>query len=526
MSILSDAIDQHYPTSANEPKVHPLIKRSFIFVPTAGMRLAPEILVNEFFREVFYKDHSGARGGKDLNPDETGDDGKYCYSKGERAVIHALRGRRRKSRNANLKPFFAPLYPQIARNAWHGKNRERVIVNFLLRGALSYHFWHEGHTDEKEAELDDFISTLVKALIGQNSSYPDYTTHNKDIWSVAISPTFENVDKELAKDKLIENIRPDMVPLMSEDPLSQRIKSDLVALCNLEANLPRMQWLEVLMTFLRFVLPIWLLSQMRITSLLHSWIIKAVDEGEIISTNRIEHEIRDRYLGILRPTLMPTREIFERTETYIKHRVELNIFMYNLEKIIGVDLAKKSLVINGAGSSVVSIEKLLSDSCHLAHDLKKNERFIEVADQGDLMEFLTREGEQFHAWRDPLNKGQGKNIDEFFRVLYRDHHGDEAGGYLLASEGRGKARGFRLFPGQMLLKTISFLAAEDKKIIDGVRGGGTLVLQDVEDLFRQYGIDFNFAADARPLLMEELFQMGLLTGSPDAGGSVAVTSPY
>jgi hypothetical protein len=48
----------------------------------------------------------------------------------------------------------------------------------------------------------------------------------------------------------------------------------------------------------------------------------------------------------------------------------------------------------------------------------------------------------------------------------------------------------------------------------------------VEDHFGQYGIDFTMAVDARPLLMKELQAMGLLSGSPDAGSSVAVTCPY
>src|ERR1035438_6522612 len=44
--------------------------------------------------------------------------------------------------------------------------------------------------------------------------------------------------------------------------------------------------------------------------------------------------------------------------------------------------------------------------------------------------FASRVSERYAAWRDPLNYGQGKNIDEFMRVLYRADRGDEAGGYL------------------------------------------------------------------------------------------------
>ncbi len=50
-----------YPKTANEPKVHPLIRNSFVFVPSAGMRLAPEILILELMREVFFERHYGVR---------------------------------------------------------------------------------------------------------------------------------------------------------------------------------------------------------------------------------------------------------------------------------------------------------------------------------------------------------------------------------------------------------------------------------------------------------------------------------
>ena len=110
--------------------------------------------------------------------------------------------------------------------------------------------------------------------------------------------------------------------------------------------------------------------------------------------------------------------------------------------------------------------------------------------------------------------------------MYRAEEGDEAGGYLLTPEGRGKSRGFRVFPGQLLLKTVTFFANNYKKTNQSSGGTGKLVLQDVENRFAQYGVDFSRAADARPLIMQDLQAMGLLTGSPDAGSSVAVAPPY
>lgn len=521
----NEANDNLYVSSANEPIIHSLIRRSPVFVPSAGMRLSPEILVLELFREVFFDPHYGATGGRDLNPNEKLDDGRYRYLPAERAVIYTMRGRRRKSRNAKSKPFFAPAYPTLAKECWLGKNRERVINNFLLGGAVAQYLWHRGETEEKKLEQKKIADLLLAALVGQNS-FDGGDVHDKDILSVALRSSPSVVDKTLAVDNIIKKTGSERVFELAKDNLSQRVTNDLLALCTLEKELPRMQWLQVLMTFLRFALPIWLLSHMRVTSLLHGWIISALDDGNLTGSERIETAIARRNEQLLQPTLMPTREIFEHTETYMKRRVELSILIYLLEKVRPAQLEDRRLKIQGGGAKILRMEDLLLLARDAAGDMKATHYFSNVAGTGKFRDFLTREAEKSAAWRDPLNKGQGKNIDEFFRVLYRDNLGDEAGGYLLMPEGRGRTRGFRVFPGQLLLKTITFLAAHERRTSCEIRGGGKLVLEDVENHFKQYGIDFSSAADARPLLMKELQAMGLLTGSPDAGSSVAVACPY
>ena len=515
--------DKLYRTSANEPVIHPLIRRSPLFVPTAGMRLAPEVLVVELFREVFFKPHFGAKSGKDLDPEEK--NGSFYYSTAERAVLYMLRGRRRKSKNAKSKPFFAPAYPTLARNCWLGKNRERVIVNFLLGGAVAQYLWHKGETEEKRREHEELATRLLAALEGQKS-YQGEDVHGKDILSVTLRSSIPVVDHEIAKENLLSKTRPETVFDLTEDNISQRVTRDLLALCDLEKRLPRMQWLQILMTFLRFALPVWLLAHMRVTSLLHGWLIAAIDNDELASPEQIETGIIRRNQKLLQPTLTANREIFEHTETYMKRRVELSILLYLLEKVRPKQISDKRLKIQGAGAKVMRIDQLLLLAREAVEDMKTTPWFTKVAGTGRFQDFLTREAEESAAWRDPLNKGQGKNIDEFFRVLYRDDLGDEAGGYLLVPEGRGRTRGFRVFPGQLLLKAITFLAAREKQTSCTIRGGGRLVLEDVESHFQQYGIDFSSAAASRPLLMRELLAMGLLTGSPDAGSSVAVACPY
>lgn len=517
---------QLYPTTANEPKVHPLIRNSFAFVPSAGMRLAPEVLVLELFREIFFSKHYESTATKEIDPDELNDSRAPSYSIGEQAVFYALRGRRKKTKSSRVQRFFAPAYPILARGGWIGKNRERVINNFFLGGPIAQYLWCRGpDVKDKQREQEEIIELIGKALVGHNSVVSG-SYRGKEILSVALRNVAYNLDLDLAKKNLEEKTGYRPVIRIDRDELSTRIFRDTKFVCGLERDLPRMQWLHLLMTFLRFSLPIWLLAQMRITSFLHEWLLDAMDQGCIASSQDIEQRIANRNRGLLHPTLTPKREVFDRIEQYMKNRVELNILLYCLEKIRPNEISNKSLDVRMKSSDKLSIESLLHLARDASGDLKATDRFKQVALGLDVRRFLIREGELFAAWRNPLLKGQGKNIDEFIRVLYRAELGDEEGGYLLIPEGRGTSRGFRIFPGQLLLKTITYLAAEDKYSNGRTGGSGKLVLEDVENHFQQYGIDFSSAADARPLMIQEMQAMGLLMGSPDAGASVAVKNPY
>ena len=519
---------ESYPTTTNEPKVHPIVAKSFVFVPTVGMRLAPEVLVLELFREVFFESHCNESAStRDLDPEERGENRSSCYSKNEQAVIYALRGRRKKTKGSVAHSFFAPAYPALARSSWLGKNRERVILNFLLGGPICQHLWHRGlDVEAKKHEQDEMVELISKALIGHNSCL-DENVKSKEILSVAIRQADFLTDPELAHQNLRDKTRgSNLVIDIDHDEIASRISSDFKFICRLEQTLPRMQWINVLMTFLRFATPIWLLAQMRVTSLLHGWLLDAMDCNNAADASTISGMISRRNRALLHPTLTPTREVFEHIERYMKHRVEVNILLYFLEKVRPSELNAKILDIGGKRSKTISVEQLLLTAQKASGDFRSLARFKETADGLNIQRFLTREGELYPAWRDPLHKGQGKNIDEFLRVMYRAELGDEAGGYLLTPESRGANRGFRVFPGQLLLNTVTYLAAQDKWSHDTAGGAGKLILEDVEKHFQQYGIDFSTAADARPLLMHELQAMGLLAGSPDAGSSVAVACPY
>jgi len=514
--------------TANEPKVHPLVRKSFVFVPSTGMRLSPEILVLEIMREVFFERHYGeTTGTRDLDPDEFDDERRHRFTVRQRAVLHALRGRRKKSKNSLTQRFFAPAYPSLAGLSWLGKNRERVIYNFLLSGPVAQYLWGQGPDTEYGKRQQQQLATAIRdALLGKMSCL-DSSLNGKDILAATLGPDGFNVDPVVPIHNVIEKTGfSHTVMRLSNDELASRITRDFLAICDIEGKIPRIQWLQLLMTFLRFAMPMWLLAHMQITRLLHSWLIEAVDKGRIVDTAAIIYGLSARNQELLHPTLTATRELFEHIECYMKFRVEVNILLYCLEQFRPEQIRGKRLTLGEAGSSVLNVDSLLSLARDASGEIHDSARFQEIAGGLNVQTFLTREGEQFSAWRSPLMKGQGKNIDEFFRVLYRAELGDEEGGYLLTPEGRGAKRGFRVFPGQLLLKMATYLAASEKWSNQPRGGAGKLVLQDVEELFGKYGIDFSTAADARPLLMNELQAMGLLTGSPDAGSSVAVANPY
>ena len=97
--------------------------------------------------------------------------------------------------------------------------------------------------------------------------------------------------------------------------------------------------------------------------------------------------------------------------------------------------------------------------------------------------------------------------------------GDEDGGYLVVPNKQVNT-GYRIFPGNLMLKLITYFA-NCKKLATK-----QLTLADVERHFNDYGLDFGENEEIRRMLIRSLQEMGLLTGSPDAGDGVSVSNPY
>jgi hypothetical protein len=511
----------------NEPKMRTGTK-GLITLPSVGMRHAPEILILELFRDIFFANSPAQAKTRELQPDMRDEDtNAFVFgSIGQRATVAALRNRRKQNRQSRLMTFHAPAYPSLAAHAWLSKKRERVITRLLFEGVFAQHLWAQGEMVERQRKVRDAaIETILTSSLGTPKRTGRESSAQPDILEAAVGNPAQGVDIEASRERLTQLCGPSSTVLDTiDDELAARVFNDVLAICKLETSLPRILWLRVLMTHLRMALPMWLLAQMQISSLVHGWLLEAIDEQRFPTETDIASCLGSRNRGLLRPTLTPTREVFSSIREYIKSRVELNVLLYCLEALAPDQMLNRTITVRRTGSGYIPLAELLQ----VAASVRGN--FRECPEWGgapSVRVFLRRHCETYRAWRDPINKGQGKNIDEFLRVLYRAERGDEAGGHLLLRQGRGANTGFRVFPGQLLLQTIAALAANAKRNCDDtVAGGGKLVLEDIEEHFAQYGIDFSLAADARPLLMQELQALGLLSGSPDAGSSVAVSCPF
>lgn len=489
--------------SVTEPKVPPLVHSgSFAFVQTTGNRNAPEALVLEIFREIFFSRVSQDGKERQLSPD-SGD-----FEKAEKAVLFVARGRLKLTKQTRGEGFYAPVFPEQARGGWFRKGSDRALRNHFLQGALA-HAMTRCDQQEKKANAE----IIVDALIGRRRAMNSTDVSGKEFLSavvagVSVDPRHGLQSREDAVQSLVNalSVSTDLEMSLGEpDIFASRIKDDFVALCAIEGSVPRLLWLELLKGFLRVAIPAWVLGRMKVAVLLRDWCCAAVERGKVAGQAEISADISNRWRALFHPTRTGTNELAMHVERYMKARVELSILLYLLEHHKAPELSNHLLAIDGAGSRLILVRELLDQFASLR--IERRDDWASRSIRTDLV----REAESFSAWTNPLKKGQGKNIDEFLRVLRRFVPKDEDLGYL-ADKTQAEAV---IFPGPALIRLFLMLSSIEKR--KRPSGGGKLVLADLEDHFRSYGMEFSSSAGARPRLISELSRMGLLKGSPDAG---------
>ena len=392
----------------NEPALPPCLDRnSLVFAPTAGMRLAPEVLVFEMFRELGYGD---SRHPTETKAQEFSDviDSPSVPEK-VRLLLSTCRGRQKKTRARRSEYFYAPPYLGLSRYAWLRKRTDRTMRDYFLGGPLAH--------QEALGDLDKDL--VVRALLGHRSADSVEETPGKEILSLLALE--ERTDPP--PDKVLEYLTTALDDVRSAplalgrhpDPLALILSEDFLELCRLEAKVARREWLFFLIAFLRVATTMWMLAHLRITVMVRDWVLSAAQKGPIPTLDKTLSEIRDRHQGVLHPSSSPTREVFEHVETYMRARVELRLLVREVETM-NTDHFKaatgeaKTLSLDRQGARFITLDDLL--------DLAQNCDWSSVVDGKTVRQWLTREAERYPAWRSPRMRGQGKNIDEFVRVLY------------------------------------------------------------------------------------------------------------
>ena len=497
----------------NEPTAPQCLTRGVVFVPTAGTRPAPEILVLELFRELFYAEFSEGKERRLTAEAEEAVAGR----KGS-VVLEIVRGRQRLQRGQNATPFYAPAYPEQAETAWLRKQSDRVIRDHFLGGPIA-----EALKGKSKSEMMMWSNAVIQSLRGSNRTKQGHTAEL--LWSlIARRPTPRDmiVDDSETSCRLLDLVskeqRDCLVPDHSSvDPLAKRILDDFNVIINLESGIARMQWIDLLKTFLRFSTSIWLLSHMRVMVLFHGWLKDTVNGKTPPSDDQVSKMITSRSNSLFHPTQEPSSERADHVSRFMKSRIATTCLLNQLQKYDTSDILKKRLTVRSQSSDDTSITQVL--------ELAWRCRDKVTIDELSLYGAAIRKAETYASWYRPLKIGVGKNIDEFLRVLRRLAGDDFDQAYLESQEGIRAAGRARIFPGPALMRMIVLLSSRDE---EARRGSSTrkLLLSDVEKHFTCYGIDFSAAASSRPRMIESLQEQGLLQGSPDAGDSVEVSSPF
>ena len=488
----------------NEPELPACLGAdSLVFAPTAGMRLAPEVLVFELFRELGYGD---SRKANETKAQEFSDVvGSPSLSKAESLLLATCRGREKKTRRQRSEFFYAPPYLGLSRHAWLRRRTDRTMRDYFLGGPLAH--------QEALGNLNKDL--VVQALLGHRSARAVQESPGKEVLSLlALEERADPLPSEVLDHLKAAVSGARSAPLAlgrHKDPLASILSEDFLELCRLEAKIARREWLFFLIAFLRVATTIWMLAHLRITIMVRDWILSAALKNNVPTPDGMLSAIRKRYEGLLHPSSSPTREVFEHVENYMRARVELRLLVREVETMNSEHFtgAVRTLSLDRRGASFITLGDLL--------DLAQNCAWSTVVDGKSLRQWLTRKSERYPAWRLPRMRGQGKNIDEFIRVLYRSADDDSGSGLLI----RCPETTTEIIPGHRLLQLFAFLAARAKSRSQG-KEGGKLVLRDIEQHLYAYGIDFRSSSFGRPLLIEKLMEGGFLVGSPDAGESAEV----
>lgn len=519
---------------ASEPKVPGCIRSSgVLWVPAAAPRQAPEELLLELMRSVFFKvdEVPKSNPAQRLTPSSEG------LTAVEKAAVRAFRGRQKKkaTRAAKIEHYYAPAYPQLARASWLRPKDARVVVEFLFRTVLGGHLATFASPDDQAKVRDDLTGSTVRALLGdtgaEGSGASEILADAVERSTVTEAKGLEILKELLGQDHFSESRR---VGEAEDDGKHRRFGgsefteaafNDWRSLVKLEGALSRHHWLALVSCYLRLVIPMAALVQSRGVVLLDRWLCDVLRGEDVPAQEDIQTSFIHRGRGLLRPTRELCKDHLDAIAEYMRARVRLSVLLADLRDtgILADEHLETTLVAKrAAGPQEQRIADLLGRVASGRSTYARAARAeLGVGDVGDLAERrAARLCEEYSAWRKPLAVGPGKLLKWLMYPLYCVGQFDERGSHLMVQP-RGRAM-FTIEPGPLVLQFMTLMRSIQMRR----SASRAPVLRDVEEHMRAYGVDFAARPQGRTLLVSRMQHIGLLVGSADAGESARIRNPY
>lgn len=506
----------------NEPDKPACFEKSFLWLETARMINSPEELLLELFRLIFFKVDRPETNASELIPANQDLISENQLSSKENFVLRAFRGRKKKQGSGEH--FYAAPYPVYAKCSWLRRKDPAVIKSFFLGGAFAQHVFRP-QTEKKTREFkEEYLPAVIKSFLGETSPKTDF-------FSLA-SGKLDDISKDEARTKEEAVVQfydiasasskkaMDMTT-HSDDPLSAKIYEDFGNLCELSGEIARYNWIQLLSAFLGIGTCSWVLSQMRLTIFYNQWLKEVISNGSMGDLNAefIERKFKKRHQALFIASNKASPKLFQHVEEYMKSRVELIILLQELgeQGVIAQDDPR------AIKSSAKEIADFLQDACSRAISIQSE---ISRKYHGwTFNQFLSREAEKWPAYLDPQKKGQGRNILELLRVLFKPQTGGTNESYLLVPEKQKEIRNklwYKVSPGPITLQLALSLTWKRK---GSSRQNGRANLGDLISFFEDYGIHYYNSDTGIDMLKHDLLKAGYLKGSPDAGLSAQLEPP-
>jgi hypothetical protein len=514
---------------ANEPKRPKIIKeQSSIFdMPTGAERSSPEVVVLELMRTLFF-DRPNLPKSQFLDPDLEG------FSEEEVLAIKSFQGRQKKLDRKNSKPefYYSPVYPWLARKSHFRTNDPCIINGFFLQGPIAHYLkaFYFKNKPKQEEVVKEFSELFINSLLGESDNKK--ITERKEVFAACIGEhDFNKTDRIESLEKTISNyIGATQLLPCHEDGTPANFPSsfdDLNFLLKAEPRLPRQHWILMLTCYLRLIAPLWCISQSRSTIFLRDWILGSLS-GRVPSQEEIENRFKKRSQKLLCPSERWGPFLEEHIVSYMKARIQVSSIIQDMNKNGFLDdsfvATDKPITVcaleNGKGLCLIDFLQAIKS----ARDKYKAFAIDEykLTDSKDFFQTLSgRLGESYKAWNDK-KKGQQKNLRELMLMFRTSDTKDERGSHIVEASKKSTAE-VRIIPGQMTIQVFAFFADNLRR---HKQKRGELVLSDLIKHFKGYGIDYEGEPDGLKILSRQVSDLGLLSGSPDAGKSAKLINPY